>query len=254
MKLDTALSALCVAVAVAWVGLRIAHPRRSPKLRMSLYLEAPRVHLGGLPGPSSSPVVAREALRRVLGPLAARALGVAERLVRVAPAEELEASLRQAGMAMGADTYRREYLRWLVGAPVVMGALGALTGHGIYVVLFFAAGLFSGARRLPERVKAKTKRRSERIRSDLPTVAAVLALKIDNNKSLVVAVTDLVAQGSGPVVDDLQRAVHLMNAGYGEAAAFELIAREAAEPTAGRFYRFLAAAAAGAVDLAKALL
>jgi tight adherence protein C len=88
----------------------------------------------------------------------------------------------------------------------------------------------------------------------LPTVAAVLALKIENNKSLVVAVSDVVAQGSGPVVDDLARAVHLVNAGYGEIPAFALIAKESAEPSAARFYRFLAAAAGGGLDLTRALL
>ena len=137
---------------------------------------------------------------------------------------------------------------------MVLGALGALTGRASYVVLFFIAGVFAGARRMPERVKAATRRRNERMRSDLPTVVSVLALKIENNKSLVVAVADLVSQGSGPAVDDLSRALHLINAGYGEAAAFELIARETAEPAAARFYRFLAAATSGGLDLAKALL
>ena len=57
-----------------------------------------------------------------------------------------------------------------------------------------------------------------------------------------------------PVVEDLARAVHLINAGYGEAPAFELAGAETAEPAAARFYRFLAAATAGGLDLARALL
>jgi tight adherence protein C len=69
-----------------------------------------------------------------------------------------------------------------------------------------------------------------------------------------VAVSDVVAQGSGPIVDELARAVHLINAGYGEVPALELIARETPEPAAARFYRFLAAATSGGLDLAKALL
>jgi tight adherence protein C len=254
LNLDAALAALFGGTALAWAGLRAAHPPRPPRPRLSLYLEPSRVHLGGTPGPVAAPVVAREAMRRVLGPLAERAMGLLERLVRVGPVENLEVSLRQAGMDMTAEAYRRDYLRWLIGAPLVLGGLGALTGNAFYVVLFFCAGVFTGARRLPERVKAKTKRRRERMRGDLPTVATVLALKIENNKSLVVAVADVVSQGSGPVVDDLGRAIHLVNAGYGEAPAFELIASESAEPAAARFYRFLAAAAGGGLDLAKALL
>jgi len=254
VTLDAAMAAGFVAAGVCWAGLRVAHPRRSPLARMTFYLEVPRVHLGGAPAPAGGPVVAREAMRRVLGPLAGTAMSLLERAVRAGTAENLELSLRQAGMDMTVEAYRREYLQWLFGAPLALGALGALTGKSLYVVLFFLAGMFSGARRLPERVRAQTRRRCERARSDLPTVASVLALKIENNKSLVVAVSDLVSQGSGPVVDDLARAVHLTNAGYGEGPALELIAREAADPAAARFYRFLAAATGGGLDLARALL
>lgn len=254
LNLDASLAALLAGICVACAGLRLAHPRRSPGPRMSLYLEVPRAHLGGQPGPAPAPIVAREALRRVLGPLAGGAVALLERAVRVGPAESLELSLRRAGMTMTADAYRREYLRWLIGMPLALGSTGALTGNAFYVVLFFVAGVFAGARRLPERVKSRTKRRRERLRGDLPTVAAVLALKIENNKSLVVSVCDVVAQGSGPVIEDLGRGVHLINAGYGDAAAFDLIAEESAEPAAARFYRFLAAATAGGLDLAKALL
>jgi tight adherence protein C len=254
MKPDALLAAVFAAGALAWLASRLLHPRRSPAPRLQLYLEVPRVQLGGRPAPSHGPILAGEALRRVLGPLASGVLSLLNRALRTGPPEDLELRLRQAGLDMSADGYRREYLRWLVGAPLAIGALGALTGKASYVALFFAAGVVAGSRRLPERVKAMTRRRRERIRSDLPTVAAVLALKIENNKSLIVAVSDLVSQGSGPVVDELRRALHLVNAGYGEAAAFELIARESPEPVAARFYRFLAAAAGGGLDLAKALL
>jgi tight adherence protein C len=83
---------------------------------------------------------------------------------------------------------------------------------------------------------------------------SVLALKVENNKSLTVAVTDVVAQGSGPVVADLQRALFLMNAGYRDCTAFQLLAMESAEPAACRFYRVLSAAARGGLDLGSALL
>ena len=195
-----------------------------------------------------------EAMRRVLGPLAGSMLRLVSRPLRNAPGGNLELALRQAGIPISVEEYRRQYLRWLALTPLALGGLGALTGHAWLVVMFFAAGLYAGGRRLPERLKALTKRRNEVLRSDLPSVAAVLALKIESHKSLVVAVADLVAQGSGPVVDDLGRAVHLINAGYGETAAFELISAEAVEPAAARFYRFLAAATGGGLDLARALL
>jgi tight adherence protein C len=254
VTVDAALAALCGSGAMCWVLWRVVHPHKSPLARMSAYLEVPRVHLGGKPSPASAAIVGGEALRRVLGPVAGRAVSLVAQAVGAGSTGPLELSLRRAGMDMSVDSYRREYLRWLIATPLVLGALGALTGKATYVVLFFVAGLFAGARRMPERLKAHTRHRCERMRSDLPTVVSVLALKIENNKSLVVAVSDLVAQGSGPVVEELARAVHLINAGYGEAAAFDLIGRETPEPAAARLYRFLAAATGGGLDLAKALL
>lgn len=254
MRAEAALAAFFAACATAWLGFRIAHPRRSPGGRMHSYLEEVRVHLGGRPTPAHGVVLAGEALRRVLGPLASGVLSLLDRAVLAGPDERIELRLRQAGLAMTVDAYRREYLRWLLATPVALGALGALTGSASYVLLFFAAGVFVGARRLPEQVRRKTKRRAERMRGDLPTVAAVLAVKIENNKSLVVAVSDLVYQGTGPVIEELGRSVHLINAGYGEAAAFDLLGRETPEPAAARFYSFLAAATGGGLDLAKALL
>lgn len=251
---DAGAAAALVAGWLYWAAVRFAHPRRSPLGRMALYLEMPRAHLGAVPSPTSGPLAAREALRRVLGPVAGGAVSRLERMVRSANPESLQLSLRQAGAGMSPEAYRREHLKWLIGAPLLLGVAGALTGRTVYVVVFFVAGIFAGARRAPERLKAQVRRRNDRTRSDLPTVASVLALKIENNKSLLVALSDLVSEGSGPVIDDLARAVHLTNAGYGEAAAFELVAAEAAEPAAARLYRFLAAATAGGVDLARALL
>jgi hypothetical protein len=254
LTVDAVLASLFAALAVWYVLWRTAHARRSPAARMSVYLEGPRVHLGGRPSqPSGAPVIG-EVLRRVLGPLAGGIFASLSHLVLTGPDEVLGVSLRRAGLNMSPVTYRRQYLRWLTLTPLALGALGAVAGSATYVVVFFVAGIFAGARRMPERVKAATRRRSDRIRSDLPTVVSVLAIKIENNKSLVVAVSDVVAQGGGPVVEELTRAVHLMNAGYGEAPSFELIARETPEPAAARFYRLLAAATAGGLDVGKVLL
>ncbi|HTV12637.1 MAG TPA: type II secretion system F family protein [Acidimicrobiales bacterium] len=253
-QLDISLSAMCAAATVGLFARLCAHPLRSPRSRMALYLDVPRAQLGAPARSGPGPLVASEALRRVLGPVAVSGLALLDRVVRLGPPEGLEVSLRRAGMAMSADEYRREHLRWAVAMPLMLGGLGALSGRATYVVIFFLAGVLAGARRMPERVKAATRRRNDRTRSDLPAVAAVLALKIDNNKSLAVAVPELVSQGTGPVIEDLTRAVHLVNAGYGEVSAFELLACETGEPAAGRFYRFLAAACSGGLDLARALL
>ncbi len=254
LSVEAALAAMFAGGAAWWVAWRTAHARRSPAARISLYLEGPRVHLGGRPSQPNGAPVGAEVLRRVLGPLAGGVISFLSRMLLTGTDDALELSLRQAGLNMTPASYRRQYLRWLTLTPLALGAVGAFAGSASYVMAFFLAGVFAGARRMPERVKAATKRRCDRIRSDLPTVVSVLALKIENNKSLVVAVSDVVTQGSGPVVEELARAMHMINAGYGEAASFDLIARETPEPAAARFYRFLSAATSGGIDVGKVLL
>ena len=75
-----------------------------------------------------------------------------------------------------------------------------------------------------------------------------------NNKSLAVAIGDLVGQGSGPIIDDLSRVLAATRTGVGLAAALDRAAEEAVDAAAARFYRFLSAATAGGIDLPKALL
>ncbi len=154
---QAALAAALGGGAVFAAVTRLAHPRRSPLSRMSLYLEGARARLGGRPAPSAGPLLAGEALRRVLGPLVGGALGRMAKVGRLGPAEDLELSLRQAGVRLTPEAYRREYLRWLIATPLVLGLVGAVTGRASLVVLFFGAGVVVGARRLPERLKRQAR-------------------------------------------------------------------------------------------------
>lgn len=253
--LTAVFTGVCTGGCVLSVAARGMYRRRSPALRMQVYLETARNHLEGSTSlaPPATPV-AGEVLRRVMGPLMGNLASMAGRSLGMTLGDELQLLLRQAGAHVTFETYRREHLRWLMVTPLLLGAVGVVTGSPTCVGLFFLAGLLAGARRMPERLRAQVRRRCESLRNDLPTVMTVLALKIENNKSLPVALGDVVSQGSGPVVDDLVRGLNLMNAGYGDAAAFEHLATESPEPAASRFYRLLSGAMAGGLDVASALL
>jgi len=155
---------------------------------------------------------------------------------------------------MTRDVYRRRHLRWTVAAPLAFALIGVAVGSTLLTIVFLGLGAFAGARRMPDQLRTMTRRRGERLRSDLPTVAGLLSPKIVNNKSLAVAIETLVAQGSGPVISDLARALHLTAAGYGLGRALDLLAGETTEEAAARFYRFLATATTGGIDLPNALL
>jgi Flp pilus assembly protein TadB len=103
-------------------------------------------------------------------------------------------------------------------------------------------------------LRSLRRKRAARLRSDLPTVAVMLAAKTANTKSLVVAVREIARAGSGPVIQDLKRALQLIDGGYGARAAFELIGLEAVDPAATRIYRLLATATTGSIDLPGSLI
>jgi tight adherence protein C len=248
------LAALCAAGAVGMVAWRLIHPRRVPLRRIAPYTEVARARLGVNIESMPQPVLAGEAARRLLGPLAVTAGRRLARVFKVADTDILELRLRQAGSPMSVDDYRRRHLRWAALTPLGFAAVGAVMGSALLALLFMALGGFAGTRRMPDLIRKTTRRRAARTRSDLPVIAGILSPKIQNNKSLAVAVAAVVRDGSGPVIDDLARALHITAAGVGLAEAFELIASEAVDPAAARFYRFLATATTGGIDLPAALL
>ena len=254
MSLAVYLAALCAGGAVGLVTAQLIRPRRGIARRMSPYAELARLRMGEPASTFSEPLFYTEATRRVLGPLAGAVGTNLSRLLGLADAAALEARLRRSGLAIDAEGYRRAHLRWALATPVVLGSLGALYGSVSLTLAFTSAGLVIGARRMPDVLRRATTRRAARMRSDLPTISAILSPKLENRKSLMVAVAEVAEAGSGPVIDDLTRAIGLIAAGYGAPEALTLIALECPEEAAARFYRFLAAATQGGIDLPKALL
>jgi tight adherence protein C len=249
------LAALCAAGSVGAFSYHKIRPPRAIARQISPYTAVARAHLGVEVESMPEPLFSGEILRRVLGPPGQVLAVQVAKFLALSDGQGLEQRLRQAGQPMSVEAYRRRHLQYAVGAPVAAGLVGWMLGSTVMVVLFIAAGAFSGARRMPEHLRNLTRRRAERMRSDLPTVAWMLTPKIRNRMTVTVAVADIVRQGSGPVVDDLARALYLKDsAGYNDTAAFELIAKETIEPAAARFYNLLAAATTGGVDLAPALL
>ena len=248
------LAALLAGASVGLTAFKLAPPRRYITRRFAAYTEISRARLGGEVGSFTQPALYTEATARILGPLAGGVTAAVTRVLGLTGGQDLDLRLRQAGFPMSAASYRRLHVRWAVAAPIGLGAVGLFTRSGLLTALFFAAGLVVGIRRTPDRLRSAVVRRSARMRSDLPTVAAMLSPKIENRKSLMTAVAEVVAEGSGPVIADLSRALNLVSAGYGDAAAFNLLAVETPEETAARFYRFLAAATRGGIDLPRALL
>ena len=254
MNPPATLAAICAAGAVGTGSYQLIRPPRPIARQVAPYTAVARSHLGVEVESIPEPLVSGEVIRRVLGPLGTIVLSGGSRILGLADRQALDLKLRQAGQPMTVEHYRRRHLQYAIGAPIVCGVLGWAMGSTVMVVLFMAAGAFAGARRMPDRLRGLTRRRAARMRSDLPTIAWMLTPRIRNRMTVVVALADLVGQGSGPVIDDLARALSLIGTGLPESGAFDQIAKESPEPAASRFYAVLSAAASGGIDLAPALL
>jgi Flp pilus assembly protein TadB len=254
MSTYVVVAALGAAGAAGNFAWQLNDPRRPPERRMAPYFEVARSRLGGQVGSLPEPVFIGEAARRVLGPVAQSIMSVLARILRTKSAEDLALQLRQAGANFDLQAFRRAHLFWTAVVPVVLGLVGVFLGSTFLAVVLLLVGVPLGSRRMPAHLRALKRRRAERVRSDLPTIAVMLATKLANTKSLLVVLREITEMGTGPVVDDLKRALQLIDNGYGARAAFELASVEAVSPAAARTYRLIGQATTGGIDLAATLI
>jgi Flp pilus assembly protein TadB len=221
---------------------------------MKPYFEVARSRLGGRVDSLPEPVLIGEAARRVLGPLARSVTSRFSRIVRTKSAGDITLQLRQAGANFDLHAYRRSNLFWMGLLPIGLGLIGVFLGSAFLALVLLLVGIPLGFRRMPAHLRLLKRRRAERVRSELPTIAVMLATKIANTKSLLVALREITEIGTGPVVNDIKRALLLVESGYAARAAFELASVEAVEPAAARAYRLIGQATTGGIDLASALI
>ena len=229
------LAALGGAGAVGNLTWRLQGPRRPPGRRMKPYFEVARSRLGGRVDSLPEPVLMGEAARRVLGPLARSVTSRFARVVRTKGPGDMALQLRQAGANFDLYAYRRSNLFWIGVLPVGLGLVGVFLGSAFLALLLLLLGVPLGFRRMPAHLRSLKRRRAERVRSDLPTVAVMLATKIANTKSLLVALREVTEIGTGPVVDDIKRALLLVESGYGARGSLRTSERRGGR-TSGRSY------------------
>ena len=251
----TVAAAFAAALAVGTFVLELARPLKPLSPRLRPYTEVARSRLALPPDVGLEPIFFGEAVRRVLGPMGEIVARTVSRLFRLGDIEAIDLRLRQAGHPMSIETYRRRHVAWAVGSPLCL-LLAALyiKAPAPLIILVVLLGAAAGIRKMPANLKAEIVKRCDRMRNDLYTIAQLLAVRVQARSTLLVAIRDLVEQGSGPVIDDLARGLSLIAVGYGDEAAFRLLDKETPEPTAGIFYRFLASATTASINLPPALL
>lgn len=204
----------------------------------------------------AGPVVSGRTVARVFGPIAASAVAMAGRVIDVADDTEVALRLRQAGLyELAVADYRIRQLGWAVGSAVVSGLLGVLwLQSAAGALLGMALGAVYGASRWGAQVSRTIRLRRERMRTELYTVAQLLAMMIRAGMGPGQALRTVVAEGRGPVVEELAMATRAISRGESEAVVLERLAAETPEPAAARLYRVLGSAIALGADLVEALL
>ena len=191
----------------------------------------------------------------MLGPLAQSVTARFARVVRTKNTEDIALELRQAGATFDLQAYRRS------GPVLVSRGAGGPRPRRVcswaprsWPSPVLLAGAAIGPRRMPSHLRSLKRRRAQRVRSDLPTIAVMLAAKTPiprasswrSGRSPRSGPARWWTTSSGPC--------QLIDSGYGARAAFELASVEAVDPAAARIYRLVATATTGGIDLPAALI
>jgi len=247
------VAGLLAALSAALLTRAVLRPSRRLAPRLTPYVQVSRVRLG-LGADTARLDEGGAALGRVFGP-AARA--AARRTVELLGGtdDDIRRRLRQAGWA---DTDPRRWrLRqaaqlgaWTVG----MAAAGLATGRSAGTVLALATmGAVVGFGLTRGRLTSAIDQRRVRMRTELYTLAQLLAMLVRTGSSPLQAVNRVTRLGRGPVAGELTAAMGLIAGGTPEQTAFERLAHNTAEPAAARLYRLLASSTQLGGDLSAAL-
>lgn len=176
--------------------------------------------------------VDRPFTERVLGPLAAQAVGVGRRLVRADAAERIQHRLDVAGNPAGWDVERFIGAKVLAGALV--GGLGFLwtVGSGSALRVLVVAGLLGGLGFLVPDVLLYNAgaKRTERMKRALPDALDMLTICVESGLGFDAAMLHVARNTGGPLAQELSRLLQEMQIGVGRAEAMRAMAERSTLP------------------------
>ena len=195
-------------------------------------------------------------LLRIFGPSLRHAAQRFASLVDAGPDEQLSLRLRQAGFGdVDPVQHRIRQLAWGVSGVLLGGLVGAVLLKSLFGTLFMMLCLgFPAATLQRGRVERAISARRALMRTEVYTVAQLLAVHLRTGHGPVEAVRALCDRGRGPVVGELRDALSWISSGVTPAKSYQRLAETTAEPTAARLYRLLAASAQSGSDVSRALL
>ncbi|NNE97047.1 MAG: hypothetical protein HKN24_13560, partial [Acidimicrobiales bacterium] len=235
------IAAVASAGFAALVSRALVPPRRLLAGRVRPYAALSRSRLGtGYADVSVATLTQhddRTPIGRVFGPLLSQWAEQLGSIVDAADHDTLRRRLRNAGFA---DTdpaqYRMRQLAHTVGGVAGGAALGLFLRSIPLAFLFMVClGLF-GATYQRSRLTAASERRSARMRSEVYTVAQLLAVRLRTGSGPVDAVRSVCQMARGPVVAELAEALSWISSGVNAQRAYDKLAEATDEVAAARLY------------------
>lgn len=254
---------LVIGILVAFIAVNVSKmivtPPRRLSSRVAPYTQLNRSKLGRGADISAISSIdseyAKTAMGRVFGPMGQSLADSLSQIIDAGDDDYLSLRLRQAGfLDTSPSQYRLRQLVYTVLGSLGFAALGFLYGSTLFTLVGFFGGGLWGATVWRGRVNKAIKTRRERMRIELYTVAQLIAMQMRTGHGSVASVQHVVYRGRGPVVRELAEALSWMSGGMAQADAYDRLALETPEPTAGRLYRALADGVRSGGDLAATLL
>lgn len=221
---------------------RVLAARRTPfEIRVLPYLRDLPQTAGLRPRPPEP----TSAFSAVFGPSLRRAADVVERVLGGSASVRLR--LERANLAMTVHDFRVEQVLWGLVAFVVVAIPSGVVAYGapdravplfIFCLIAFALGVLLRENQLT----AQVQRREQRMLTEFPTVAELLALAVAAGESPVAALDRVVSRTSGEMSAELQRVLAEIRTGTPVARAFDQLASRTGLPVVARFAEGLAIA------------
>ena len=245
------VAALLTGAAAAAISQLLLRPTRRLGPRVAPYAQRARRLLGETADPSLLlPPAETQPRAGVFGPLIDAAAQRLSSLLDTGDDDALVRRLRHAGYRdMTPDQYRLRQLASTAQGAALYAAAGLLVARsGVFVLLGLVIGGLWGALRWRAKVDKAINRRREQLRSELYTVAQLLAIQVRASIAPLVAVESLVRRGGGAVTQELGDALAWIRDKTPLREAFERLATDTVEPAAARLYRILATSDLGSGD------
>lgn len=229
-------AAVVAAVAVGVLTRQVLRPLGRLEPRVAPYSDRVRAQLGT--------TVPRRVVGRssVWGPLVTSLANGLANLVDANRADDTALRLRQAGLVMGVEEYRRRQLTWtataLVAALLVSLIVQLSTGATLIVM---AAGGLVGMTQWRSRVDRRIGQRRALMAAETHTICQMLAVYLRTGDTPIGALERLVERTSGVVSDELAAATARIRGGSPAPAVLGQLASDCAEASTARLYRLYGA-------------